>query len=197
VRGIDIAPTVLGALAKSLPSGFEGRDVLAFWPAPAGAAEVWSSRDVTTPAGVFALPLLPGLASFSRAPAELFSCWSSALSEEIRSALELARCLAEIAGSAGLSGLSGLSAAGSAAFSWTAMCAASKATTTSARLAGGRAARPLPVADLAAESSASSTETNSPRVLAEAQSRIIALTARGTPAPIAPGVSVCGMSESA
>jgi len=55
VRGIDIAPTVLGALAKSLPSGFEGRDVLAFWPPPAGAAEVWSSRDVTTPAGVFAL----------------------------------------------------------------------------------------------------------------------------------------------
>ena len=55
VRGIDIAPTVLATLGKTPPSGFEGRDVLGFWPSPAGAAEVWSSRDVTTPAGVFAL----------------------------------------------------------------------------------------------------------------------------------------------
>ena len=51
VRGIDVAPTVLATLGKTLPSGFEGHDVLGFWPSPAGAAEVWSSRDVTTPAG--------------------------------------------------------------------------------------------------------------------------------------------------
>ena len=55
VRGIDVAPTVLATLGKTPPSGFEGRDVLGFWPSPAGAAEVWSSRDVTTPAGLFAL----------------------------------------------------------------------------------------------------------------------------------------------
>jgi len=55
VRGIDVAPTVLATLGKTRPSGFEGHDVLGFWPSPAGAAEVWSSRDVTTPAGLVAL----------------------------------------------------------------------------------------------------------------------------------------------
>jgi arylsulfatase A-like enzyme len=55
VRGIDIAPTVLAALGRSLPPSFEGRDALALWPPPAEAAEVWSSRDTTIPNAIFAL----------------------------------------------------------------------------------------------------------------------------------------------
>ncbi len=54
VRGIDVAPTVLAALGRSVPTEFEGRDVLASGPRPAEAAEVWSSRDVAA-ADVFAL----------------------------------------------------------------------------------------------------------------------------------------------
>ena len=45
-RGIDVAPTVLAALGRSVPSAFEGRDVLAPGPRPAEGAEVWSNRDV-------------------------------------------------------------------------------------------------------------------------------------------------------
>ena len=55
VRGIDVSPTVLAALGRSLPPSFEGRDALALWPQPAEAAEVWSSRDTITPNAIFAL----------------------------------------------------------------------------------------------------------------------------------------------
>jgi arylsulfatase A-like enzyme len=46
VRGIDVAPTVLAALGRSVPAAFEGRDILASGPRPPGADEVWSKRDV-------------------------------------------------------------------------------------------------------------------------------------------------------
>jgi arylsulfatase A-like enzyme len=46
VRGIDVAPTMLAALGRRVPSEFEGRDVLAPGPRPAGADEVWSRRDI-------------------------------------------------------------------------------------------------------------------------------------------------------
>ena len=49
VRGIDIAPTMLTAIGRSVPSDFEGRDVLAPGPRPEAAAEVWSSRDIPAP----------------------------------------------------------------------------------------------------------------------------------------------------
>jgi arylsulfatase A-like enzyme len=49
VRGIDVAPTMLAALGRSVPSVFEGRDVLAAGPRPAETAEVWSRRDIRGP----------------------------------------------------------------------------------------------------------------------------------------------------
>jgi arylsulfatase A-like enzyme len=55
VRGIDIAPTMLTALGQTVPSDFEGGDVLAPGPRPPETAEVFSSLDTTVPSGVFAL----------------------------------------------------------------------------------------------------------------------------------------------
>jgi arylsulfatase A-like enzyme len=54
-RGIDVAPTLLGALGLAAPSVFAGRDLLASAPAPAGADEVWACRDVLDPNRVWAL----------------------------------------------------------------------------------------------------------------------------------------------